>query len=253
MPENAKLKAFLDKGVEVHNSPDFIESDPISIPHLFRKKEDIEISAFLTASISWGNRKAILNNARRLMKAMDMAPCDFVTNYSDRDFKSLKGYVHRTFNDTDLLTFILCLKSLYLDEKGLEGLFSEGDLESSLRNFHTNFFCVTPASRTRKHVADISRNSAAKRLNMFLRWMVRKDDNGVDFGIWKGISPSSLFIPLDVHSGRTARDLGLLVRKQNDWKAVLELTEVLRKLDPSDPVKYDFSLFGMSLSGNPLT
>lgn len=198
--------------------------------------------------ISWGNRKSILKNANFLMKLMDNAPSDFILNHSDKDLKKLQFFVHRTFNGTDLLAFVACLKTIYTSIGGLEQLFhGNKSLEEKLREFPDNFFCMEISPRTFKHIARIKQGSAAKRINMFLRWMVRKDERGVDFGIWKSIVPGELYIPLDVHSGRIARNLGLLERKQDDWKSVKLLTEELRKFDLADPVKYDYALFGMGV------
>jgi uncharacterized protein (TIGR02757 family) len=240
------LKNLLDEKTEHFNKPEFIEDDPISIPHSFSNKGDIEISGFLTATISWGNRKSILNNAKRMMMLLDNSPQDFILNHSDSDLKSIKHFQHRTFNTEDFLMFIHCLSKVYENHGGLEGaLTTSKSMENSLTAFPDLFFGKTGSHRSRKHVANISRNSAAKRMNMFLRWMVRKDRKGVDFGIWECVRPSELFIPLDIHSGNSARRLGLLERKQNDWRSVQLLTEELRKLDPADPVKYDYALFGM--------
>ena len=240
------LKEYLEEKTWAFNKPEFIEHDPISIPHLFKKKEDIEIAAFLSASIAWGNRKSILKNARKMILLLDDDPFNFIVNHTDADLKKIQGFVHRTFNLHDFLTFISCLKQIYQIQGGLENLFNSNKThKSNLEAFPAHFFQIDVAPRTRKDVAKIASGSAGKRLNMFLRWMVRKDQNGVDFGIWKSIKPADLFIPLDVHSGNTARKLGLLDRKQNDWKAVKQLTEQLRQFDPGDPVKYDFALFGL--------
>jgi len=246
--KSTSLHELLEEKYRLYNCLDFIELDPISIPHQFSSKEDIEISGFLTAIISWGNRKSILNNASKLMKLMGNAPFDFVLNHSDKDLINLQSFVHRTFNDTDLLAFIACLKSIYLSQGGLEKLFTGNQtLEEKLSVFPSKFFCIEVPDRTYKHIAKIQKGSAAKRINMFLRWMVRKDNKGVDFGIWNSISPSELFIPLDVHSGRIARSLGLLNRKQDDWQAVKLLTDKLLTFDSKDPIKYDYALFGMGI------
>lgn len=245
---SSQLHELLEEKYRQYNRLDFIELDPISIPHLFSLKEDIEISGFLTAIISWGNRKSILNNANRLMKLMDMAPYDFVLNHSDEELKKLQAFVHRTFNGIDLLSFISCLKSIYTNYDDLEHLFGGSQtLEEKLASFPNKFFCIEVPQRSFKHIAKIQKGSAAKRINMFLRWMVRSNETDVDFGIWNSISPRELYIPLDVHSGRIARELGLLERKQDDWKSVKILTQELRTFDPSDPVKYDFALFGMGI------
>ena len=249
--KKSEIKEFLDAKVIQYNNPKFIESDPIQIPHTFSKKEDIEIAGFLTATISWGNRKSIINNAKRLMELLDHSPFDFIMNHEDSDLEKLQPFVHRTFNGHDCAQFIKSLQHIYRIHGGLETIFAkhvENDsLQLSISKFKSVFFEVEHLPRTQKHVSDPLKNSAAKRINMFLRWMVRNDKTGVDFGIWKTISPSLLSCPLDVHSGNVARKLGLLKRKQNDGKALLELDTALRKLDPIDPVKYDFALFGLGV------
>lgn len=246
-----ELKEFLDTKVELYNNPKFIESDPIQIPHAFSKKEDIEIAGFLTATIAWGNRKSIINNATKLMKLLDDAPFDFILNHTEGDLEKLKPFVHRTFNGNDCIQFIKSLQHIYKNYNGLESVFNthaETDsLQNSISKFKTTFFEIEHLSRTQKHISDPLKKSAAKRINMFLRWMVRQDNAGVDFGIWTKLSPSQLSCPLDVHSGNVARKLGLLTRKQNDGKALLELDTALRKLDSKDPVKYDFALFGLGI------
>ena len=247
----ADLKEFLDEKVELYNRPSFIEYDPISIPHRYSKKEDIEISGFLAATIAWGNRKMILKNADRMMSLIDDSPYDFIMNFEVPDLKRVEGFVHRTFNSLDLIYFLKALKNIYKTKGGLETIFNEyktdGSLKSSIHKLYMLFFELPHSKRTERHVSDPFKGSAAKKLNMFLRWMVRKDDRGVDFGIWKMIDPSVLYIPLDFHSGNTARKLGMLTRKANDWKAVEELTALLREFDPADPVKYDFALFGLGV------
>ncbi|MBN1132459.1 MAG: TIGR02757 family protein [Bacteroidales bacterium] len=246
-----KLRDFLDEKVALYNSPGFIECDPVRIPHRYVLKEDIEISGFLTAIISWGNRVSILRSAGRMMEVMGRSPFDFIMNHRDPHLKGIDGCFHRTFNATDFLTFIEGLKYLYRNRNGLEGIFSEYKTDDSLQyaihQLKREFFTGVHLPRTRKHLPDPLAGSAAKRINMFLRWMVRRDDAGVDFGIWKAISPSLLSCPLDVHSGRVAWRLGLLKRRQNDAAAVRELDAFLRKLDPADPVKYDFALFGLGM------
>jgi len=246
-----KLRDFLDAKVQQYNKPFFIESDPISIPRKFAKKEDIEIAGFLTATISWGNRVSILKNALRLMDLLDNSPYDFVIHHQETDLKRMEAFVHRTFNASDLIVFITALKQLYHNENGLEGVFdtykTADSLQPAIHQLKQQFFNVPHLPRTRKHVSDPLAGSAAKRINMFLRWMVRSDDAGVDFGIWKTISPAILSCPLDVHSGNVARKLGLLHNKQNNAKAVYELDLALRKLDPHDPVKYDYALFGLGV------
>lgn len=248
----AELKRFLDEKAAYYNQPLFIESDPIQIPHQFSKKEDIEIAAFLVATIAWGNRKSIIKNGTRLMQLMGQAPYDFVTHFSEeKDAENLKTFVHRTFNGYDLIYFVKALQHIYKNHNGLEGVFStfseEENLQPAIHHFKKIFFSLPHLKRTEKHVSDPLKNSAAKRINMFLRWMVRNDSTGVDFGIWKSLSSSQLSCPLDVHSGRVARSLSLLKRKQNDAKAVQELDKSLRKLDAKDPVKYDFALFGLGV------
>ena len=251
MIKRSELKSFLDYKVEQYNSPGFIKTDPVQIPHQFSKKEDIEIAGFLTATIAWGNRKSILNNASKLMELLEHSPFDFVMNHSETDLNSLENFVHRTFNGTDLQYFVQALKNIYLDHGGMEAVFTKyaeaKSLQMSIHQFKQLFFELPHLTRTEKHVSDPLKNSAAKRINMFLRWMIRNDAAGVDFGIWKSLSPAQLSCPLDVHSGNTARKLGLLKRKQNDSKALVELDYSLRKLDPTDPVKYDFALFGLGV------
>jgi len=246
-----ELKDFLDAKVIQYNNPKFIESDPIQIPHKFTIKEDIEIAGFLIATIAWGNRKSIINNANRLMNLLDNSPFDFILNHSETDLEKLQPFVHRTFNGNDCIQFITSLKHIYKNHNGLESLFAKhaekDSLQNSISKFKTTFFEIEHLQRTQKHVSDPLKNSAAKRINMFLRWMVRNDSAGVDFGLWKSLKPSQLSCPLDVHSGNVARKLGLLKRKQNDAKALFELDTALRKLDPIDPVKYDFALFGLGV------
>jgi uncharacterized protein (TIGR02757 family) len=247
------LKQFLEEKYLQYDSPSFIESDPISIPHRFTAATDREIAGFLTATLAWGRRDLILRSSRILIEAMGNSPYEFIMSASDQDMKRFSGFVHRTFNGRDCIYFMKGLKEIYSKHKSMEDVIVEGmDKErilrsgiSSLRNI---FFSLQHESRTEKHFSDIMSGAAGKRLNMFLRWMVRRDNRGVDFGIWKRINPSELFIPLDLHSGNTARSLGLLKRKLNDWKAVEELTDVLREFDPIDPVKYDFALFGLGVN-----
>ena len=247
----AQLKEFLDAKVEEYNHPRFIESDPIQIPHQFQKKEDIEIAGFLVATIAWGNRKSIINNGYRMMELVEHSPYDFIMNHSEADLEGLQTFVHRTFNGDDFIQFIKSLRNIYRQHDGLEAVFSKyadkSGFQNSIHQFKGHFFEIDHLPRSRKHVSDPLKNSAAKRINMFLRWMVRQDQNGVDFGIWKQLSPSLLSCPLDVHSGNVARKLGLLKRKQNDGKALIELDKALRRLDKKDPVKYDFALFGLGV------
>ncbi len=247
----SELKDFLDSKVVQYNNSKFIESDPIQIPHEFSKKEDIEIAGFLTATIAWGNRKSIINNAKKMMLMLDNSPHDFVINHTETDLAHLESFVHRTFNGNDFIQFIKSLKHIYQTQNGLESIFfkhsQKDSIQIAIHEFKKIFFEIEHLSRTEKHISDPLKNSAAKRLNMFLRWMIRKDNAGVDFGIWQSLSPAQLSCPLDVHSGNVARKLGLLERKQNDAKALLELDTALRKLDPIDPVKYDFALFGLGV------
>lgn len=234
-----------------YNRPDFIASDPISVPHHFTRKEDIEISGFLTATIAWGQRPTIIKNANRLMELMDFAPYQFISQHEPKDRERFRSFVHRTFNYDDTLYFLHSLQRIYTLYGGLEQVMairgSEHNTKKALARFREVFFSSDHLSRTTKHVSDPYKNSSCKRLNMFLRWMVRKDDAGVDFGLWESAGMAQLSCPLDVHSGNTARKLGLLTRRQNDWKAVEELDTALRKLDPEDPVKYDFALFGLGV------
>ncbi len=247
-----EIKEILDEKYLQYNNPEFIETDPICIPHQFSLKENIEISAFLTATIAWGNRKSIIKNAGNLMSLLDNDPYGFIMNANDKDFQVLNSFCHRTFCGIDAVYFIKSLSNIYREHGGLETIFSEeyklkGDIKSCLIRVREVFFELKHPVRTEKHVSNVAKGSSAKRLNMFLRWMVRKDDQKVDFGLWPQIPSSALHIPLDVHSGNVARNLGLLKRKLNDWKSVTELTAVLRSFDQSDPVKYDFALFGMGI------
>lgn len=246
-----ELKEFLDEKVERYNNPNFIESDPIQIPHLYSVKEDIEISGFLAATIAWGNRKMIINNSKKMMDLMGNSPYDFIMSHNNDDLVRLESFVHRTFNGQDFSVFIKSLKNIYENHGGLESIFDKHQGKDSMQNaiteFKKIFFEIPHLNRTEKHVSDPSKNSSSKRINMWLRWNCRKDNNGVDLGIWKSISPSKLSCPLDVHSGNVARKLSLLTRKQNDAKALAELDENLRKLDATDPVKYDFALFGLGV------
>ncbi|WP_456462169.1 TIGR02757 family protein [Lutibacter sp.] len=246
-----ELKEFLDTKVLQYNNPKFIESDPIQIPHQFSLKEDIEIAGFLTATIAWGNRKMIIRNASKMMDLLGNSPYDFVLNYKSSNSNYFDGFVHRTFNSTDFEYFILSLQHIYKNYGGLEAVFSKNSILNStqpaIHKLKKVFFEIPHLERTQKHISDPLKGSAAKRINMFLRWMVRDDSAGVDFGIWKSLSPAQLSCPLDVHSGNVARKLRLLTRKQNDAKALAELDSNLRKLDANDPVKYDFALFGLGV------
>ena len=245
-----ELKDFLDYKVEEYNKQSFIETDPISIPHRYTRKEDIEIASFLTATISWGNRKAILKAANYLMDSFGESPYDFVLESTVGQIDSISNFYYRTFNNSDLSYFIKALRNIYENHDGLESIFSvngKENLHEAISTFRVIFFELDHPERARKHVSDPMSGSAAKRLHMMLRWLVRRDNKGVDFGIWKGISPSILSIPLDIHSGNTARKLGLLNRNQNDLKAVMELDAKCRIFDPKDPSKYDFALFGLGV------
>lgn len=240
-----ELKEYLDFKVEQYNNRTFIESDPIQLPHRFSKKEDIEIVSFLASTIAWGQRATIIKNGERLIEIMEHEPHEFILHYTPRELK----FVHRTFNAIDLDFFFRSLRNIYENHKGLEAAFSShpeiAGVKGRIIHFRERFISIEHEQRSQKHLSNPAKNSAAKRLNMFLRWMVRDDNQGVDFGIWKSISPSELYLPLDVHTSKHARALGLLSRKQDDWKALEELMENLRKFDPEDPVKYDFALFGI--------
>jgi|ERR1035437_7408922 uncharacterized protein (TIGR02757 family) len=269
-----ELHSFLEENFERYNRPDFIKSDPISIPHLFSKKQDIEIAGFLTATIAWGQRPTIIKNANELMNRMDMAPHDFIMNHTKKDLLQFKNFKHRTFNGIDCTFFLRSLQNIYRKHKSMEDVFSPlslnnraksegwerssgvgpvpigasgGEAKEAITNFRKTFFSIPHPQRIEKHVSNPEANSSSKRLNMFLRWMVRKDKCGVDFGIWNNIKMSELMCPLDVHSGNVARKLGLLHRKQNDWQSVEELTSRLRVFDRKDPAKYDFALFGLGV------
>lgn len=244
------IKEFLDRKVKEYNRPTFIQDDPIAIPHLFTQKQDIEIAAFFAAVFAWGNRTTIINKSKELMQRMDNSPYSFIKNYLPTHLRNLKGFRHRTFNTDDLYYFLEFLHQHYLKYDSLESAFfpSPGhNAEQGLILFKSYFFAFEHLKRTEKHISSPLQKSTCKRLNMFLRWMVRIDDNGVDFGLWKNISPSQLICPIDVHVARVAKKLGLLKRKQVDWLAAVELTDALRQLDKNDPVKYDFALFNLGV------
>jgi uncharacterized protein (TIGR02757 family) len=245
------LKEFLNEKVDLYNRPPFIGLDPISIPHRFTVREDIEIAGFLAATIAWGNRVAILRSADRMLSYMGNSPYDFIINHRDHDLKGIEGCIHRTYFAEDFIYFIEALKYIYLEKGGMEAIFAryrtEDSLQPAIHEFREIFFELPHNNRTKRHLSDPFKGSAAKKINMFLRWMVRNDDRGVDFGLWRSLSPSMLSCPLDVHSGNVARKLGLLTRKQDDAKAVAELDVRLRELDPDDPVKYDYALFGLGV------
>lgn len=252
--DQARLRAFLEEQVDRYNRPAFITNDPISIPHRFQKLQDIEISGFVAATLAWGQRKTIINKCREFFGYMDDAPYDFVRFHQETDLKPFLNFKHRTFNATDALYFIAFLQQWYQQHDSLEDAFLVGmepeteDMKPGLIGFHHTFFSLPDfPARTKKHVATPARKSACKRLNMFLRWMVRQDDRGVDFGLWHRLRPAQLVCPCDVHVDRVARELGLITRKPTDWQTARELTQNLRKLDPTDPVKYDFALFGLGV------
>lgn len=254
MSELEKLKDFLDKKVEEYNTPDFLEDDPLGVPHQFKSRQDIEISGLMASVFAWGQRKTIINKSKEFLSLMDNSPHDFLLNHTEKDLKPFENFKHRTFNATDALYFIAFLSWHYRKYDSLEQIFVEKitpnseNIAQGLNHFFFTFFSLENApSRTKKHVASPNRNSACKRLNMYLRWMVRKDDKGVDFGLWDKIKPSQLVCPCDVHVERVARELGLITRKPVDWKTAIELTNSLKDFDPNDPVKYDFALFGLGL------
>jgi len=248
-----EMKLFLEEKYLQYNNPSFIVCDPISIPHSFTDRRDREISGFMTAAIAWGRRDLILRSSRLLVGLMDNTPYEFIMSASEYEIYRLSGFVHRTFNGTDCIYFIKGLRHIYsnynsMEEVLLKGMTGGDSIKEGLSYLRSLFFSLPHALRNEKHFADVRGGAAGKRLNMFLRWMVRKDNHGVDFGLWNKIDPALLYIPLDLHSGNTARQLGLLTRKMNDWKAVEELTGVLREFDPADPVKYDFALFGLGVN-----
>ncbi len=252
MFDREQVASLLEEKYLQYDDAAFIATDPVSIPHRFTKKEDVEIAGFLTALISWGNRKAILKSAGTMMEMMDNEPHAFLTLASEKEFGRFDKFVYRTFNGDDLLFFVHALRNVYREEGGLETIVNEsfrrcGSVKKVIIDLRSTLLRTGHLQRTEKHLADPAKGSAAKRINMFLRWMVRKDNRGVDFGIWDEIPVSELLCPLDIHSGTVARKLGLLRRKQNDWKAVEELTDYLRTFDPEDPVKYDFALFGLGI------
>lgn len=284
------IKELLEQLHDRYNTPDFIADDPISVPHRFSAQEDIEIAGFLTSTIAWGNRKAIVKSALRMIDFLDSAPYDFVMNASDSELDSVRNYVHRTFNGGDFRAFLLSLRHIYTNFGSMGAFFereyartvtensdgdggskkiakntgekrtetigeksceagAQGDLREVMSRFRKEFFAPPHTPRCEKHLSSIDRGAACKRLCMFLRWMVRYDDRGVDFGLWKGIPPSALYLPLDVHSANTARTLGLLSRRANDWRSVEEVTACLREFDAADPARFDFALFGAGIAG----
>ncbi len=247
-----ELKDLLNESYERYNNPVFITEDPIIVPHSFSHKEDMEIAGFFAATLAWGQRPQIIRSSMKLMQMMDHEPYKFITSSSENEIKMLQRFVHRTFNGSDCMFFVRSLKNIYLKHNGLEDVFSDAfyrhnNLKQSLIEFRRIFFEIPHLHHAEKHISDAAKESACKRINLFLRWMVRNDGRGVDFGLWKKIPSSALYCPLDLHTGNTSRELGLLNTKQNNWKAVEELTTILRKFDANDPVKYDFSLFGLGI------
>lgn len=243
-----EIKEFLDEKYLLFNREEFISTDPIQIPKRYSRKEDIEIMGFMAATIAWGQRKTIINNADKLARLTDDAPYDFVINAENDDFNRFSDFKHRTFNGNDCIFFFKSLQNIYRNYGGIESVVNKGykannSIKDALIEFRRVFFSIEHPDKSNRHFSNVEKKSAAKRLNMFFRWMVRKDS--VDFGIWKDINPADLYIPLDVHSGNVGRKLGLLYRKQNDWQAVVELTDKLKEFDCNDPIKYDFSLFGL--------
>ena len=252
--DKEELRDLLEHLHDKYNRKEFIEPDPISIPHSFSDKADREISGFLAATIAWGNRKAIVKSARRMMQYMDNAPADFVKNASSRDLATLQSYVHRTFNGQDFTDFVMGIRHITTLWGGIGDFFERNyaqtqDLTRVISLFRKEFFACTHNPHCEKHLSSIDKGAACKRINMYLRWFVRHDDRGVDFGLWHKIPMSALYLPLDVHVGNMGRALGLLVRRQNDWKATEEITRSLREFNADDPVRYDYSLFGAGIDG----
>ena len=252
--EMTELKELLEQLHDKYNRPEFIEPDPIRIPHSFSDKADKEIAGFFASTIAWGNRKAIVKSAQRMMQYMDYAPADFVRNASEKDLATLQSYVHRTFNGQDFTDFVLAIRGITERFGGIGDYFENEyertkDLAAVLSSFRREFFSCEHNTHCEKHLSSIDKGAACKRLNMYLRWFVRHDDRGVDFGLWRKIPMSALYLPLDIHTGNMGRALGLLSRRQSDWKATVEITENLRKFDAEDPVRYDYSLFGAGIDG----
>ena len=247
------MKSFLDLKADQFNRPEFISDDPISIPHRFRKKHDIEIAAFFASILAWGQRKTIINKCSQLMSMMDNDPYNFIVNHSQADLKPISRFTHRTFNGVDAQYFVAALQNIYKSYGGMEKVFAvdkdELTVEKGIVAFRKEFFSIPHPARTKKHVSTPEKKSTCKRINMFLRWMVRNDKRGVDFGIWNSVKPSQLVCPCDVHVDRVARKLKLIKRSQRDWQTAVELTDNLKKFDPSDPVRYDFALFGLGIEG----
>lgn len=252
MPLAASIKALLDDRYDKYDRTEFIANDPVVIPHAFTRPQDIEIAGLFAAILAWGQRVTIIRKCRELLARMDQAPYDFICHHSDQDLKALLGFKHRTFNDTDLLYLVSFLQDFYHRHASLEDAFTDSgriqDQKLRLEHFYQTVFSLPEAlHRTRKHISTPARKSACKRVNMYLRWMVRRDERGVDFGLWQTMKPADLVCPCDVHVARVARKLGLITRPQTDWEAARELTAHLRELDPADPVKYDFALFGLGI------
>jgi uncharacterized protein (TIGR02757 family) len=247
-----ELKELLDEKYEQYNRPAFIADDPVMVPHQFSRKEDIEIAGFFAATLAWGQRPQIIRSSLQLMQMMDQQPYEFISTASEQEISSFSGFVYRTFNGQDCMFFIRALKNMYARHGGPEAVFTEAylrhkDIKAAISEFRSLFLSIPHAGRSEKHISNAAKDSACKRINLFLRWMVRSDKRGVDFGLWKGIPMSALYCPLDVHTGNTSRELGLLINQQNNWKAVAELTENLRRFDALDPVKYDYALFGLGI------
>lgn len=251
---DADLRELLERLYDKYDRPEFIPDDPISVPHRYTARADREIAGFFAATIAWGNRKAIVASGHRMMRCMDDAPADFVRNASERELRTLDSFVHRTFNGQDLRDFVLAMRSLGVRFGGIGAFFESryevlGSMPAVLADFRREFFSTGHAPRCEKHLSSVERGAACKRLCMYLRWMVRRDERGVDFGLWTRIPAAALYLPLDVHAGAMGRALGLLARRQNDWRAVEEITAALRAYDPADPVRFDFSLFGAGMDG----
>lgn len=252
--EREELFDLLEGLHDRYNRSEFVADDPVSVPHAFTDRDDIEIAGFFASTIAWGSRPVIVRNGLRLMRCMDDAPAEFVRSASERELRQLSGFVHRTFNGGDLLDFVRALRRICERFGSLGGYFESryrqlGGIPAVLADFRREFFSCDHASRCEKHLSSVERGAACKRLNMFLRWMVRRDGRGVDFGLWPSIPMSALYLPLDIHAGDMARELGLLNRRQNDWRAVEEVTAALRSFCAEDPVRYDFALFGAGISG----
>ena len=250
---NEELKELLDNLVEKYNNQSFIEEDPISIPHRYARKEDIEISGFLAATIAWGNRRSIVKNANRMVDMMGNEPYRFIMEADEIEMMEMSNFVHRTFNGGDFIYFLTSLRNIYKNHGGIGDFFQTeygktNDIRDAIKNFWQIFFELEHEKRVEKHLSSITKGAACKRLNMYLRWMVREDISGVDFGLWDKIPSSALYLPLDVHTATVGRNLGLLTRKQNDWKSVEEITANLRQFDITDPVKYDYALFGVGVN-----